>query len=85
MLPHGIPTDFRGGVFIFIETAMSHWVSPEFNGSRNHVPTAFTSKVVPVTGVVILQVTMDQLMCASLFPHPLWYEVGMLIEYDPET
>ena len=42
-------------------------------------------KAVPVTGVVILQVTMDQLMCASLFPHPLWYEVGMLIEYDPKT
>ena len=29
-------------------------------------------KVVPVTGAVILQVTMDQLMCASLFPHPLY-------------
>ena len=28
-------------------------------------------KVVPVTGVAILQVTMDRLMCASLFPHPL--------------
>ena len=26
---------------------------------------------VPVTGAAILQVTMDQLMCASLFPHPL--------------
>ena len=28
-------------------------------------------KVVPVTGVAILQVAMDQLMFASLFPHPL--------------
>ena len=28
-------------------------------------------KVVPVTGAAILQVTMDQLMCASLFPYPL--------------
>ena len=28
-------------------------------------------KVVPVTDVAILQVTMDQLMCASLFPHPI--------------
>ena len=27
-------------------------------------------KVVPVTGAAILQVTMDQLVCASLFPHP---------------
>ena len=39
-------------------------------------------KVVPVTGAAILQVTMDQIMCASRFPHPLeyWYEVGMLID-----
>ena len=29
-------------------------------------------KVVAVTGAAILQVTMDQLMCASLFPHPLF-------------
>ena len=28
-------------------------------------------KVVPVTGAAILQVIMDQSMCASLFPHPL--------------
>ena len=28
-------------------------------------------KVVPVTGSAILQVTMDQLMCASLFSQPL--------------
>ena len=28
-------------------------------------------KVFPVTGAAILQVTIDQLMCASLFPHPL--------------
>ena len=28
-------------------------------------------EVVPVTGAAILQVTMDQLMWTSLFPHPL--------------
>ena len=28
-------------------------------------------KVVPVTGAAISQVTMDQLICASHFPHPL--------------
>ena len=28
-------------------------------------------KVVPVTGAAILQVTVDQFICASLFPHPL--------------
>ena len=32
---------------------------------------AVVLEVVPVTGAAILQVTMDQLMCASLFPHPL--------------
>ena len=38
-------------------------------------------KVVPVTGATTLQVTMDQLLCASLFPHiHHWYEVGTLIE-----
>ena len=28
-------------------------------------------KVVPVTGAAFAGITMDQLMCASLFPHPL--------------
>ena len=28
-------------------------------------------QVVPVTSAAILQATMDRLMCASLFPHPL--------------
>ena len=37
-------------------------------------------KVVPVTDAAILQVTMDQLICASLFPHPLLDEVGKLKE-----
>ena len=40
-------------------------------------------KVVPVTGAAILQVTVDQLMCASLFPHPLyccWYEIGIMLK-----
>ena len=38
-------------------------------------------KVVPVTGAANFRVTMNQLMCAFLFSHPIyWYEVGMLIE-----
>ena len=32
---------------------------------------AIVLKVVPITSSAILQVTMDQLICASLFPHPL--------------
>ena len=39
----------------------------EFAGGTGSV----VLKVVPVTGAAILQVTMDQLMSASLFPHPL--------------
>ena len=32
-------------------------------------------ELVPVTGAVILQVTMDQLTCAFLFPHSLFYTI----------
>ena len=39
-------------------------------------------KVAPVTGAAILQVTMDQLMCASLSHTHYWYEVGMSIEWQ---
>ena len=35
---YGIPTDFRGGVHIFIKTAIRYRASPEFMGSRNCVP-----------------------------------------------
>ena len=39
-------------------------------------------KVVPVMGAVIFQVTMDQLMCASLSHTHYWYEAGMLMEWQ---
>ena len=73
-------------VFIFfislVNGTIRHRVSADFIGSRNCVPTVFTAesppaqgpvvlKVVPVTGAAILQVIMDQLMCASIFPHTL--------------
>ena len=35
-------------------------------------------KVVPVTGAAILQVTIDQLICASLSHTHYWYEGSML-------
>ena len=68
-----------------------HRVSPELIGSScNCVPVAFTAEsppaqgqqvvltVVPGTGAAILHVTMDQLMCTSLFPHTHYrYEVGI--------
>ena len=67
------------------ETTIRHRVSPEFIGSRNCVPMAFTPprhRVSKPQGsskrVLPLQVTMDQLICASLSDIHYWYGVGML-------
>ena len=35
MLTYGIPPEFRGGVHLFIQTAIRHRVSLELIGSRN--------------------------------------------------
>ena len=91
VLTHGIPPDFRGGPFIYLNrhtpTGQSrvHRVSQVHTEGVHCRESAGTRpvflKVVPVTGATILQVAMDQLVCAALFPHPhYWYEVGMLIE-----
>ena len=87
VLTHGIPPDFRGGVHLFY-TAIRHGVSPEFIGSRHCIPMAFTPesppvqgtgpvvivlKVVPVTGAIFSGFTLNQSMCASLFPRPLLF------------
>ena len=81
VLTHGIPPDFRGGPFIYLKRHTPSSQSRvyrvtqlrtdgvhcrESTGTGPVVP-----KVVSVTGAAILQATMDQLMCASLFPHPL--------------
>ena len=50
VLTHGILLDFRGGVHLFIETAIRHRVSPEFIGSRNCVPMAFIAENPPALG-----------------------------------
>ena len=47
VLTYGIPPEFRGGVHLFIEIAIRHRASPEFIGSRNCVPTAFTAESPP--------------------------------------
>ena len=39
-------------------------------------------KVVPATGAAILQVTTDQIICASLFPHPL---LAVMCGVSPEN
>ena len=43
MLTYGVPPEFRGGVLIFILTAIRRRVSPKFIGSRDCVPMAFTA------------------------------------------
>ena len=50
VLTHGIPLDFRGGVHLFISTAMRHRVSPESIGSRDCVPMAFSAESLPAQG-----------------------------------
>ena len=85
VLTYGIPPEFRGGVHY--ETAIRHWVSPEFIRSRNCVPMAFTAESPPARAskpqgsserVLPWQITMDQLIFASLSHTHYWYEVGML-------
>ena len=43
-LTYGMPPAFRGGVHLFIQTAIRDWASLEFIGSRNCVPMAFTAE-----------------------------------------
>ena len=50
VLTYGIPSDFRGGVHLFIYSTIRHRVSPEFIGSRNCVPVAFTTESPPTQG-----------------------------------
>ena len=47
---YGIPSVFRGGVHLSIQTTIRHGVSPEFIVSRNCVPMAFTAESPPVQG-----------------------------------
>ena len=93
MLTHQILPDFRGGAHLFILNRHT----PSDQSRVNRVKQLRTDgvhcresagtgsvviKVVPVTVTAILQVTMDQLMCASL-PHTHYrYELGMLIEWQ---
>ena len=81
---HGIPPDYRGGVHLL---KPPYAVGPvqSLSGPRNCVLMALTAesppaqgqtavlKVVPGDGYYLC-ITMDQLMCVSLFSYPL---VGM--------
>ena len=51
VLTNGILPEFREGVHLFILSVIRHRVSPEFIGSRNCVPIAFTAESPPAQGL----------------------------------
>ena len=81
VLTHGIPPDFRAASIYLYKPPYAIGSVPSLSGDAiayrcvHYRESAGIGpanlKVVPVTGAAILQVTMDQLMCASLFPHLL--------------
>ena len=104
VLTYGIPPEFRGGVHLFIlNRHMPSSQSRVYMWSPSCVPMAFTAesprrhRASKPQGsserVLPGQVTMDQLICASLSYTHYWYEVGMLkvyimpttIRIDPST
>ena len=81
MLTYGIPPEFRGGVLLFIynrHTPSGHAIAYRWRSLprvRRHgasKPQGSSERVLP------WQVTMDQLIFASLSQTHYWYEVGML-------
>ena len=50
VLTYGIPPEFRGGVHLFVLTAIRHRVSPEFIGSCSCVPMGFAPESPPAQG-----------------------------------
>ena len=50
VLTYGIPPEVRGGVHLYIQTAIRHRVSPEFIGSHHCVQMAFTAECPPAQG-----------------------------------
>ena len=83
---YGVPPDFRGGVYLFkppyaigsVPSLLGHaleyrWCSlPRVHRHRASKPQGSSERVLP------WQVTMDQLICASLSHTHHWYEVGMM-------
>ena len=70
MLTYGIPPEFRGGVHY--ETAIRHRVSPEFIGSRNCVPMAFTAESPPARASKPQYVAMAEGLKEAIFLRYIW-------------
>ena len=83
VLTYGIPLDFLAASFIYLNRhtpsgqsrvyRVTHLGTDDVHCRESAGTEPVVLKVLPVTGAAILQVTMDPLMCASLFPHPLYY------------
>ena len=77
---HGIPPAFSGGAHIFVPPTVIGPILSFYRVTQLRTDGVYCRKaagagpvvfkVVPVTRAAILQVTMDQLICASLFPTP---------------
>ena len=92
LLTYGIPPKFRGGVHLMkppyvigsIPSLSGHaivyrWRSlPRVRRHRVRKPQGSSERLLP------WQVTMDQLICASLSHTHYWYEVGMHVESTTE-
>ena len=83
VLAYGIPPEFRGGVYLYVsigsvpslsgQAIAYQWRSlPRDRRHRASKPQGGSERVLP------WQVTMDQLIFASLSHTHHWYEVGML-------
>ena len=78
VLTYGIPPDFRGGVHLMFQTTIRHRVSPEFGRAiayrRRSLPrvrphSASSPQGSSSNGCCVC-ITMDQLVRASVIPHP---------------
>ena len=89
MLTYGIPPEFRGSVNLFIynrhtpsgQSRVYRVTQSRTDGvhCRESADTGPVNlKVVPNECCLAWQVTMDQLICASLSHTHYWYEVGVL-------
>ena len=87
VLIYGIPPEFRGGVHFLFKPSYAVGAVPSLSGRasayrRRSLPRVHRYRRSKSQGsselVLPWQVTMDQLMCASLFHAHCWYKVGML-------
>ena len=91
-LTHGIPPNFRGGVLLNIPPSAigsvlnlsGHVIVYDVHCRESASTRPVALKVVPATVAVFAGITMDQSVCASLFPYPILIRNGHGM-YDTEN